>query len=93
MIVLESPKGWTGPKTVDGVPVEGTWRAHQVPLAEVRSNPAHLRQLEEWMRSYGPDELFGSDGVPRTYLSELAPAGSRRMGMSPMQTAVPTCRR
>ena len=93
MIVLESPKGWTGPKTVDGVPVEGTWRAHQVPLAEVRSNPAHLRQLEEWMRSYGPDELFGSDGVPRTYLLELAPAGSRRMGMSPMQTAVPTCRR
>ena len=65
------------------MPVEGTWRAHQVPLAEVRSNPAHLRQLEEWMRSYGPDELFGSDGVPRPYLLELAPVGSRRMGLNP----------
>ena len=58
MIVLRTPKGWTGPAEVDGLPVEGTWRAHQVPLAEVRTNPAHLRQLEEWLRSYRPGELF-----------------------------------
>ncbi len=58
MIVLRTPKGWTGPKVVDGLPVEGTWRAHQVPLAKVRENPEHLRQLEEWMRSYRPEELF-----------------------------------
>ena len=82
MIVLETPKGWTGPKTVDGVPVEGTWRAHQVPLAEVRTNPAHLRQLEEWMRSYCPEELFGPEGVPDPYLLELAPRGTRRMGLN-----------
>jgi xylulose-5-phosphate/fructose-6-phosphate phosphoketolase len=82
MIVLESPKGWTGPKTVDGVSVEGTWRAHQVPLAEVRSNPAHLRQLEDWMRSYGPDELFSLGGAPRSDLLELAPVGIRRMGLN-----------
>ena len=60
MIVLRTPKGWTGPAEVDGLPVEGTWRAHQVPLAEVRTNPAHLRQLEDWMRSYRPEELFGA---------------------------------
>jgi xylulose-5-phosphate/fructose-6-phosphate phosphoketolase len=80
MIVFESPKGWTGPKIVDGVQVEGTWRAHQVPLAEVTSNAAHLRQLEEWMRSYGPQELFDAGGGPISYLLELAPAGTRRMG-------------
>jgi len=83
MIILESPKGWTGPKVVDGVQVEGTWRAHQVPLTEVTTKPAHLRQLEEWMRSYGPHELFGSDGSPRAEVLELAPAGSRRMGLNP----------
>ncbi len=83
MIVLQSPKGWTGPKTVDGVQVEGTWRAHQVPLAEVASNPAHLRLLEQWMRSYHPEELFDSGGAPRAYLLELAPHGARRMGMNP----------
>ena len=65
MIILRTPKGWTGPKFVDGVRVEGTWRAHQVPLAEVRTNPAHLAQLEEWMRSYRPDELFDEDGPSR----------------------------
>jgi xylulose-5-phosphate/fructose-6-phosphate phosphoketolase len=83
MIVLQSPKGWTGPKTVDGVQVEGTWRAHQVPLAEVRSNPAHLRLLEQWMRSYRPEELFDSSGAPRAYLLELAPHAERRMGRNP----------
>src|SRR5262252_1195710 len=62
LIVLRSPKGWTGPAEVDGKPVEGTWRSHQVPLAEVRTNAEHLRQLEEWLRSYRPDELFGADG-------------------------------
>jgi xylulose-5-phosphate/fructose-6-phosphate phosphoketolase len=83
MIVLQSPKGWTGPKTVDGLPIERTWRAHQVPLAEVRSNPAHLRLLEQWMRSYQPEELFDPDGAPRAYLLELAPPAERRMGRNP----------
>ncbi|MFI4979999.1 MAG: phosphoketolase, partial [Nevskiales bacterium] len=62
MIVLRTPKGWTGPKTVDGLPTEGTWRSHQVPLAEVRTNPEHLAQLEQWLRSYKPDELFDEQG-------------------------------
>jgi xylulose-5-phosphate/fructose-6-phosphate phosphoketolase len=83
MIVLQSPKGWTGPKIVDGVQIEGTWRAHQVPLAQVSSNPTHLRQLEEWMRSYGPQELFDPRGAPTSYLLQLAPAGTRRMGSNP----------
>jgi len=83
MIVLRSPKGWTGPKVVDGLPVEGTWRAHQVPLAEVRTNPRHLRQLEEWMRSYRPEELFDSEGRPQQDLLGLVPAGERRLGASP----------
>src|SRR5262249_43516446 len=64
MIVLRSPKGWTGPSEVDGVPVEGTWRAHQVPLPAVRENPSHLRSLEQWLRSYRPGELFDADGRP-----------------------------
>jgi xylulose-5-phosphate/fructose-6-phosphate phosphoketolase len=83
MIVLRSPKGWTGPAEVDGLPVEGTWRAHQVPLAEVRTNPGHLRQLEEWMRSYRPGELFGADGGPREGLLSLVPGGDRRLGANP----------
>ena len=83
MIVLRSPKGWTGPAEVDGLPVEGTWRAHQVPLAEVRTNPAHLRQLEEWMLSYRPTELFGPDGCPRDDLLGYVPAGVRRLGSTP----------
>jgi xylulose-5-phosphate/fructose-6-phosphate phosphoketolase len=82
LIVLRSPKGWTGPAEVDGKPVEGTWRSHQVPLAEVRTNPAHLRQLEEWMRSYRPEELFGADGAPRPELLALVPAGPLRLGAS-----------
>ena len=83
MVVLCTPKGWTGPKVVDGVEVEGTFRAHQVPLAEVRSNPAHLRQLEEWMRSYRAGELFDAGGKLRAELAQLAPRGARRMGANP----------
>ncbi len=82
MIVLETPKGWTGPKYVDGLPVEGTFRAHQVPLADP-SNPDHLRELEAWMRSYRPEELFDDAGALRADLAELAPVGNRRMGDSP----------
>ena len=83
MIVLRTPKGWTGPAEVDGLPVEGTWRAHQVPLSEVRTNPAHLALLETWMRSYRPEELFGADGSPRSDVLALAPRGPRRMGANP----------
>jgi phosphoketolase len=82
-IVLKTPKGWTGPKVVDGVPVEGTFRAHQVPLAEVRTNPAHLRLLEEWLRSYRAEELFDESGRLRPELADLAPKGTRRMGANP----------
>ena len=84
MIVLQTPKGWTGPKVVDGLPVEGTFRAHQVPLDDPRKNPEHLRQLEEWMRSYRPEELFDADGRLRPELAALAPKGDRRMGANPV---------
>ena len=83
VIVLRTPKGWTGPKVVDGLPVEGTWRAHQVPLAAARQNPEHLAQLEEWMRSYHAEELFDADGALIPELAALAPAGDRRMGANP----------
>jgi len=83
MIVLKTPKGWTGPKKVDGVQVEGTFRAHQVPITNVRTNPEHLRQLEEWMRSYRPQELFGEDGKLAEELAALAPSSYRRMGANP----------
>jgi len=83
MIVLRTPKGWTGPKIVDGLPVEGTWRAHQVPLAEVRTNPAHLAQLEEWMRSYRPEELFDDTGVLAPALAQLPPKAQQRMSANP----------
>ena len=83
MIVLRTPKGWTGPKEVDGLPVEGTWRSHQVPLAHTRHNPEHLAMLEEWLRSYRPQELFGTDGRLRPDLAELAPVGERRMSANP----------
>ncbi|MEB2345024.1 MAG: phosphoketolase family protein [Deltaproteobacteria bacterium] len=83
MIVLRSPKGWTGPKEVDGHKVEGSWRAHQVPLAGVRENPAHLKQLEEWLRSYRPEELFDASGRLVAELRALAPAGRRRMSANP----------
>ena len=82
MIVLKTPKGWTGPKVVDGLPVEGTWRAHQVPIAHME-NPEHLRQLESWMRSYRPEELFDDKGKFREELAALAPTGHRRMGSNP----------
>jgi xylulose-5-phosphate/fructose-6-phosphate phosphoketolase len=83
MIVLRSPKGWTGPKTVDGKPVEGTHRAHQVPLSDVRDNPAHLAMLEKWMRSYAPAELFDDAGRLRPEIAALAPKGERRMSANP----------
>jgi len=82
-IVLRTPKGWTGPKVVDNLPVEGTFRAHQVPLAEVRTNPAHLAALVEWMRSYHPEEQFDGNGTLRPELAALAPSGDRRMGANP----------
>ena len=87
MIVLRTPKGWTGPKEVDGVPVEGTFRAHQVPLATVRENPEHLKMLEAWMRSYRPEELFDDGGTLIAELNELIPDGDKRMGHRPMPTA------
>ncbi|MGY4978374.1 phosphoketolase family protein [Streptomyces sp. 900105755] len=83
VIVLRTPKGWTGPAEVDGVPVEGTWRAHQVPLAGVRENPEHLRQLEAWLRSYRPEELFAPDGRPVADVLACVPEGARRLGASP----------
>ncbi len=83
MIVLATPKGWTGPKIVDGVKVEGTFRAHQVPLADPHNNPAHLQQLEQWLRSYGPADLFDAQGTLRPDLAALAPEGTRRMGANP----------
>jgi xylulose-5-phosphate/fructose-6-phosphate phosphoketolase len=83
VLVLRSPKGWTGPAVVDGVPVEGTWRAHQVPLAAVRENPEHLALLEEWLRSYRPEELFDADGRPIAELDAVVPTGVRRMSASP----------
>src|SRR3954452_16180184 len=83
MIVLATPKGWTGPKEVDGLPAEGAWRSHQVPLANIASNPEHLAQLEQWMRSYEPEELFDDGGALRAELAALAPEGERRMGANP----------
>ncbi|WP_374340676.1 phosphoketolase [Methyloversatilis sp.] len=82
MIVLRSPKGWTGPKEVDGLKTEGSWRSHQVPFADM-DNPEHLRLLEEWMQSYRPDELFDANGTPRPEVLALAPHGRRRMGANP----------
>jgi xylulose-5-phosphate/fructose-6-phosphate phosphoketolase len=83
VLVLRTPKGWTGPKEVDGVKVEGTFRAHQVPLAEVRSNPGHLAMLERWMKSYRPEELFDQEGRLVAPLRALAPTADRRMGANP----------
>ncbi|MGW1230084.1 phosphoketolase family protein [Streptomyces sp. NPDC002530] len=83
MIVLRTPKGWTGPGEVDGLPVEGTWRAHQVPLPGVRDNPEHLRQLERWMRSYRPGELFDADGRPTPQVLACVPEGAARLGSTP----------
>jgi xylulose-5-phosphate/fructose-6-phosphate phosphoketolase len=83
MVVLVTPKGWTGPKEVDGQPVEGTWRSHQVPLSEVRTNPQHLAQLESWMRSYRPEELFDDRGALVQELADLPPKRHRRMSANP----------
>jgi xylulose-5-phosphate/fructose-6-phosphate phosphoketolase len=83
MIILKTPKGWTGPKFVDGLPVEGTFRSHQVPLSDPAHHPGHLKQLEEWLRSYRPEELFDNNGRLLPQLAELAPKGERRMGANP----------
>ncbi|HEU5233233.1 MAG TPA: phosphoketolase family protein [Terriglobales bacterium] len=83
LLILRTLKGWTGPKEVDGKPVEGTWRAHQVPVDDVRNNPAHLRILEDWMHSYKAEELFDQNGTFKDELAALAPEGRRRMGMNP----------
>jgi xylulose-5-phosphate/fructose-6-phosphate phosphoketolase len=83
MIVLRTPKGWTGPKIVDGKPAEGSWRSHQVPLADMANNPRHVKQLELWMKSYRAGELFDKSGRLRPELRELAPEGPRRMGANP----------
>ena len=83
MIVLRTPKGWTGPKEVEGLPVEGTFRSHQVPVADVRTNPEHLKILEDWIRGYRPEELFDERGRLRAEIAELAPEGNRRMGANP----------
>ena len=83
MIVLRTPKGWTGPAVVDGLQVEGTWRAHQAPLSEVRADAGHRAQLEEWMRSYEPEKLFTADGALRADLAAPAPTGDRRMSANP----------
>ncbi|WP_371504727.1 phosphoketolase [Allokutzneria sp. NRRL B-24872] len=83
MIVLRSPKGWTGPKVVDGKPVEGTWRSHQVPLADVRNHPERLVELERWLRSYRPEDLFDAAGVPVDDIDPLVPEGERRLSATP----------
>ncbi len=83
MIVLRSPKGWTGPKVVDGLPVEGTFRSHQVPLLVDAQHPEHVQQLESWMKSYHPEELFDAKGKLKPELAELAPQGPHRMGANP----------
>ncbi len=83
MIILNSPKGWTGPKMINGRKVEGSFRSHQVPLADLKKNPEHLKLLEDWMRSYRPEELFDSEGRLKADLAELAPKGERRMGANP----------
>jgi len=83
MIILKSPKGWTGPKYVDGLKVEGNFRAHQVPITDPATNPEHLQQLEEWLKSYKPAELFDDNGVFLPELADLAPKGERRMGANP----------
>jgi xylulose-5-phosphate/fructose-6-phosphate phosphoketolase len=83
MIVLRSPKGWTGPHELDGKQVEGSWRSHQVPFADARTNDAHRRVLEDWMRSYRPEELFDNTGAPVPEIASLHPAGDRRMSATP----------
>jgi xylulose-5-phosphate/fructose-6-phosphate phosphoketolase len=83
LIVLQTPKGWTGPRDLDGQPIEGTFHSHQLPIADPRENPAHLRALEAWLRSYAPDELFDERGVPVADVVAICPLGAHRMGMNP----------
>jgi xylulose-5-phosphate/fructose-6-phosphate phosphoketolase len=83
MLILRTPKGWTGPKEVDGEKMEGSWRSHQVPLADMATKPGHVKMLEDWMKSYGPDALFDTAGKLRPELAALAPTGTRRMGANP----------
>ena len=83
MIILRSPKGWTGPRSVDGKQTEGSWRSHQVPLSDMASKPEHVRLLQDWMQSYRPEELFDAAGAPIAEIAALAPAGERRMGANP----------
>jgi xylulose-5-phosphate/fructose-6-phosphate phosphoketolase len=83
LIVMRTPKGWTGPEKIDGVTVTGTWRSHQVPLSGVKDNPAHLKELETWLRSYRPEELFDATGAPGDRIRALAPEGDLRMSASP----------
>jgi xylulose-5-phosphate/fructose-6-phosphate phosphoketolase len=83
MIVFKTPKGWTGPKVVDGIPIEGTHRSHQVPLSELAAKPDHIRVLEEWMRSYKPEELFDENGTLKPEIKDMAPSGALRMGANP----------
>jgi xylulose-5-phosphate/fructose-6-phosphate phosphoketolase len=86
MIILKTRKGWTGPKEVDGLKTEGFWRSHQVPFAEMATKPAHVKLLEEWMKSYRPEELFDANGVLIPEIAALAPAGDRRMSANPHAT-------
>ena len=88
MIVLRTPKGWTGPKLVDGNVLEGSWRAHQVPISMGPDTEKHLPELEEWLRSYKPEELFDENGRPVELIRSFPPKGNRRMGANPMPTAV-----
>lgn len=83
MIVFRSPKGWTGPKEVDGKPVEGSWRSHQIPIPVHDGKPGRIQELERWLRSYRPEELFDENGTLIPALRELAPKGERRMGANP----------
>src|SRR6202162_2402512 len=83
LIILRTPKGWTGPKVVDGKPVEDTWRAHQVPVTDFAAKPGHLKILEDWMKSYKPEELFDASGKLVSELADLAPKGEHRMGANP----------
>ena len=83
MVILRTPKGWTGPAEVDGIKIEGTWRSHQVPLSQLEGNTEHINLLEEWMKSYRPEELFDENGTPEETVSRWAPAGKRRMGANP----------
>src|SRR4029453_3032868 len=83
MIILRTPKGWTAPKELDGHQLEGSWRAHQIPIPDVTENPAHLKMLDAWMRSYHPEDLFDEDGRLVPQLKDLAPTGARRMSASP----------